>query len=209
MSEVEVQVKSKKEPTQYTAVVMEDGTTVEFAGARKVSKEVTVDVEKGVAKVSLNFRNGAVRHLSSTHLEKEVLLRLIGHGLSQKIGDTFAGVVELDDMVLASEEMIAQLKKGDWGIVREAGDSVAGASVVIRAIAEVTKKPIAEVKAFLDKKLDAAKVSGQKLSRQALYASFRAPNTKTGVVIKRMEEDKATKSSAVNSDDLLGELSAD
>ena len=42
----------------------------------------------------------------------------------------------------------------------------------------------------LQGKLDAAKARGEKLSRQELYNSFRNPATKTGAIIKRLEEEK-------------------
>ena len=90
--------------------------------------------------------------------------------------------------------------------MREAGESLAGASIVIRAICEATGKSISDVRAFLDGKLEAAKARGEKLTRQALYASFRNPASKTGAIIKRMEEEKASKSNAVNADDLLAEM---
>lgn len=196
----------EKKVTERTAVKMEDGSTVEFAGNRQVSKSVEVNPQSGEVTVKFAFRNGALRQISAGGLSREVQLRALGHGLSQKIGDNFAGVKELDDIVLATDDMMKQLSGGDWGAVREAGDSLAGASIVIRAICEATGKSISDVRAFLDGKLEAAKARGEKLTRQALYASFRNPASKTGAIIKRMEEEKASKSNAVNADDLLAEM---
>ena len=64
------------------------------------------------------------------------------------------------------------------------------------------------VKEFLQKKLDAAKAKGEKLSRQELYNGFRSANTPTGVVIKRLEEEKLAKSTKVNAADMLAEIGA-
>ena len=92
-------------------------------------------------------------------------------------------------------------------MARAAGDSFAGTSVVIRAVAEVTGKSVEAVKTFLQGKLDAAKAKGEKLSRQELYASFRKPGTKTAAVIARLEaEDAAGKSTKVDAADLLAEI---
>lgn len=209
MSETQAaETKAKRPETVYEKIQMEDGRAVEFAGKRKLDKTVTVDLEKNAVEVRFDFRNGRTLTIGSAQLSNEVLLRALGHGLSQKCGDNAAGVEEVDDIVIAVEDVIKQLTAGTWGLVREAGDSVAGAFVVIRAVCEVTGKSITEVKDFLQKKLDTAKAAGQKLSRQELYASFRRPGTKTAEVIKRIEEEKASKASKVNVDDLLGEIGA-
>ena len=185
---------------------MEDGSVFSFAGSRQVDKSYDVDVHKGTVTVLLRFRNGAVRKISSHDISRETQLKALGHGLVQKIGDEWSGTKEVDDIVLTADEMIARLKAGEWGVAREAGDSMAGASVVIRAICEATGKSVADVKAFLDGKLEAAKARGEKLSRQELYSSFRNPKSKTGAIIKRLEEEKAAKSSKFNSDELLDEI---
>jgi len=192
--------------TEYTEVVMQDGTKFSFAGARKVDKDYTVNAEEGTVEVTLRFRNGAVRKLSSTQLDKPTLLTAIGHGLLQKIGDEWSGTTDVEDIVLTADEILARLTKGEWSVAREAGDSMAGASLVIRAICEATGKDVAAVKAFLDGKLEAAKAKGEKLSRQELYNSFRNPASKTGAIIKRLEEEKLAKATKVNSDDLLAEI---
>lgn len=207
MSETQESNTSKaKRETTYTAVTMTDGRVVQFAGARNVDKSVETDPETGKFSVRLDFRNGETRTLASSQLAPETQLRAAGHGVSQKLGDNFAGVKELDDMVLATDEMIEQLTTVGWNTQRESGDSMAGASIVIRAICEATGKDLGFVKAFLQGKLDKAKAAGQKLSRQELYASFRNPTTKTGAIIKRLEEEKVSKTSAVAADDLLAEI---
>jgi hypothetical protein len=206
MSETQVAEKPAKTPVERTEVEMEDGSVFSFAGARKVDKRYEVDTHKGTVTVVLRFRNGAIRKISSHDIARETQLTALGHGLVQKIGDEWSGTTDVEDIVLTADEMIARLKAGEWGVTREAGDSMAGASVVIRAICEATGKGVADVKAFLDGKLEAAKARGEKLSRQELYSSFRNPKSKTGAIIKRLEEEKAAKSSKFNSDELLDEI---
>ena len=96
----------EKKVTERTAVKMEDGSTVEFAGNRQVSKSVEVNPQSGEVTVKFAFRNGALRQISAGGLSREVQLRALGHGLSQKIGDNFAGVKDLDDIVLATDDMM-------------------------------------------------------------------------------------------------------
>lgn len=199
------ETKATKTPTVYTDVTMSDGRVVKFAGKRKVQKDVEVTASGDVI-VRLDFVNGESRMISTAELTRELILQACGHGLSQKIGDNFAGVEQVEDMVLETDDMISRLRKGDWSVAREAGDSAAGASIVIKALMEVTGKDAATIKGFLQGKLDKAKAAGQKLSRQELYNSFRAPGTPTAPVIKRLEEERLTKSNKVSAMDLLGEL---
>lgn len=204
MSETETKAKAKPE-TVYETIKMTDGREVSFAGNRKVDKTVIVG-EDGNVTVRLDFRNGETRSLSTADLARAVILQACGHGLSQKIGDNFAGVKEVDDMVLETDDMLTRLRAGDWSVQREAGDSAAGASVVIKALVEHTGKSVADIKAFLQGKLDKAKAAGQKLSRQDLYNSFRVPSSPVAGIIKRLEEERMAKSAKANAVDLLAEL---
>lgn len=199
MSETQVPVEKAKRPaTEVESVQMTDGRTVGFAGKRKMVKEILPDA------VRFDFRNGETRTFA---IPDSLLIRLALHGAAQKIGDETAGVEEVDDMLVAVDEAMKRLSAGEWGVQRQASDGFSGASIVIRAIGQVTGKTADEVKAFLQKKLDDDKARGGKLSRQALYASFRQSST-VGPVIEQLEKDKAKKSASVNADDLMGELTA-
>ena len=196
MSETETsqaEAKTAKKETVYEAVKMEDGSTVEFAGTRQVSKTILEDATGVATGVRFDFRNGATRTLSLAELSPALLAQCAAHGVSQKAGDEYSGVKEIDDIVLAVDEIFARLRSGEWGVARGAGDSTAGASVVIKAIMEATGKDQTTVKGFLQGKLDTAKARGEKLSRAELYASFRNPTTKTGAIIARLEADKKVK----------------
>lgn len=209
MSETqETAVKAKKAPTEYSKVVMEDGRTVEFAASRKTDKTILEDAGGNAIGVRIDFVSGATRTLLFSELSNGILLQSCGHGISQKAGDNYASVKEVDDMVLAVDEIFTRLRAGDWAAKGEPGDSTNGASIVIKAIMEVTSKDITFVKNFLQGKLDAAKARGEKLSRQELYNSFRVPTSKTGQVIKRMEEEKLSKSTKADAGALLEEMGA-
>lgn len=223
MAEAAEAVKSK---TEYTAVRMKDGRTVQFAGKRKMLKSVLFDESKidvadgviqlqtGAVSVRFDFVNGESRTISPS---VKVIAQAVGHGISQKGGDECASTAKdpmsVEDMVIAVEDIGTVLEAGEWGKERAAGGGgVSGASNVVLAIIEVTTPArvakglapmtVADVKAMLQKRLEADK----ELTRAALYKSFKAPNTRTGVVIKRMEEEKASKDVKVNSDELLAEV---
>ena len=197
-----------RKEVERTPVTMDDGRVVEFAGNRQADKTVTTDEATGEVVVQIDFRNGKTVKISSAVLSRQITLQAVGHGLSQKIGDSYASEKKVDDMYLGAEEMVKRLTSGDWGKAREAGDSMSGASIVIRALVEVTGKSIDAIKAFLQGKLDAAKAAGTKLSRQELYNSFRKPGTKTAEAIARLEAEENSKSNKVDANDLLAEIAA-
>jgi len=192
--------------TEYETVKMSDGREVQFAGKRKLDKTVTVDTDKNEVSVRFDLRNGQTISISSDDLNDMTKLLSMGHGLSQKCGDEVAGVTKVEDMYLGIEEMIGRLKEGEWRAAAAAGDSFSGASIVIKAIAEVTGKTSDWIKGFLTKKLETAKAKGEKLTRADLYASFRDPNSDTGKVIQRLEQEERSKETKVKASDLLGEI---
>lgn len=199
---------AKAAKTEYETVKMKDGREVQFAGKRKLDKTVIADVENDKVTVRFDLRNGSSLSLANTELNKLTQLLALGHGISQKVGDEVAGVAKVEDMFLGMEEMIGRLKAGEWRAAAAAGDSFSGASIVIQAIAEVTGKTSDWIKDFLTKKLEKAKANNEKLSRADLYASFRDPNSDTGKVIQRLEQEERSKETKVKAADLLGEISA-
>jgi hypothetical protein len=197
--------KASSKKVEYTPVTLEDGTVTQFAGKRKMNKTVTLEADESVT-VRFDFLNGATRSLNSAELPSEIIRMAIGHGLSQKIGDQSAGVDEVDDMVEGTDAMIKRLKENDWRVAREAGDSFSGASLVIKALCEVTGKDVTTIREFLDGKLKAATDRGEKLSRKELYDSFRAPGAATAEVIARLERERLAKNVKVSASDMLAEL---
>jgi hypothetical protein len=210
------QVATSKSKTEYTAVEMSDGRTVQFAGKRKVNKETLIDESKiqidgdiiqlqpGAVSIRMDFRNGETRTYSPP---LSLYARFLGHGAEQKYGDELATTADKplseEDMVIATDDLDAVIQKGDWGRGRASGGGgVSGASLVVQAIMEATGKTLDVVKAYLQKKLDGDK----SLTRPALYNSFRVAGTKTGVIIARLEAEKNAKSAKLNADDELASI---
>ena len=206
----ETVVPTAKAKTEVTTVLMTDGRSVNFAGKRKVNKETVIDpskieIEGDVAQfaadavsIRMDFRNGETRLIP---LPLSLLARFAGHGGEQKFGDELASSaaepMSEEDMVLAIDDLNAQIQAGNWGKGRATGGGgVSGASLVVQAIVEATGKDIATVKAYLQKKLD----SDPALTRRALYDSFRVAGTKTGIIIKRLEDAKLAKTAKVDAD---------
>ena len=202
--------------TEYLEVKMEDGRTVSFAGKRKLNKETLVDdtkvviegdvmqIQAGAVSIRMDFRNGTTRTFA---LPLGMLAKFAGHGAEQKYGDELASPasnpLSEEDMVLAVEDLDKEIQAGNWGKGRSAGGGgVSGASIVVQAIMEATGKDLATVKDYLDKKI----ASTEGLTRRALYDSFRVAGTKTGIIIKRMEDEKLAKTAKVDADSALTEI---
>ena len=218
MSAVTSEVATKVSKTEYTTVKMTDGREVQFAGKRKVNKETVIDESKialdekdgllqfdpGAVSIRMDFRNGETRLIS---LPLSLMARFAGHGGEQKFGDELATPADKplseEDMVIAIDDLNAEIQAGKWGKGRAAGGGgVSGASLVVQALMEVTGKDMATIKAYLQKKLD----SDKELTRRALYDSFRVAGTKTGIVIKRLEDAKLAKSAKVDADAELANI---
>lgn len=235
MAEAEAQTTTKSK-TEYTPVTMTDGRTVQFAGKKKVLKETLLDTSKievdessgivqfgaGAVCIRMDFRDGSTRTIAAP---LSLLGKFAGHGMEQKFGDELAAPADKplspEDMVIAIDDLDSEIQKGNWGKGRtEGGGGVSGASIVVKAILEAMNEgrpgngkellTVEQVKAFLQKKLDASKASDGEnaLSRRALYDSFRAEGTKTSAIIKRMEAEKATKAPKIDANAALAEMDA-
>ena len=181
----------KKEPTINT-VTLTDGRIVDFVGKRKLLKasEVTPD---GKIQTTLDFVNGETRTFT---IPDALLAKFASHGAEQKLGDEIAGVDDIEDAVMAIDDLIDRLYNGEWGVARDKS-GLAGASILMRALVESTGKTAEEIKKFLSDKTAAQK------------AALRT-NPKIKPIVDRLEAEKAAKSAkkadAVDTDALLNEL---
>lgn len=169
-------------------VTMEDARIVEFAGKRKILKSSTITPE-GKVSVRMDFRNGQTRTFT---VPDQLLAKFAAHGAEQKLGDETAGLEDVEDAVMAVDELIDRLYNGEWGQKREA-NGMAGTSVLARALCELTGKTRDQIKAFLSAKTQAEKV--------ALRNSV-----KVKPIVDRLESEKVSKASKVDTDTLLNEL---
>ena len=181
---------STKTETQVETVTMTDGRVVDFAGKRKLLKESSVTAD-GKVQVRLDFRNGETRLFT---LPDNLLTKFAAHGAEQKLGDEIAGLNDVEDCVLAVDELIDRLYNGEWSVKREA-NGMAGTSVLVRALVEHTGKSVEAIKQFLAGKSQAEKVALRN-------------NPKIKPIVERIEAEKASKKANVDTDAMLGELEA-
>ena len=179
---------SAKAETTVETVTMTDGRIVDFAGKRKLLKESFVN-DEGKVQVRLDFRNGETRLFT---LPDNLLNKFAAHGAEQKLGDEIAGLNDVEDCLLAVDELIDRLYNGEWGVKREA-NGMAGTSVLVRALVEHTGKTVDAIKQFLAGKSQAEKVALRN-------------NPKIKPIVERIEAEKASKKANVDTDAMLGEL---
>lgn len=184
-------VGSAKKPVRETeTVTMEDGRKVEFVGPkRRVLKESIIDAENGTVAIRMDFRNGATRLYP---INPDLLLRFAAHGAEQKYGDELAGQDgDLDDWVATTDALHERLAAGDWSIQR--GPSQAGTSILLKALVELTGKPVESIRAFLKTK--------SKDEKDAMKES-----SKLKPIVQRLEAEKRAKAAQVDTESLFGEL---
>lgn len=171
-----------KSKTEVEKVTMEDGRVVDFAGKRKLLKEVLL-VDGQLPSVRFDFRNGKTRVYQ---VIPQLFAQFAAHGASQKIGDETAGEDDVDDMLLAVEEIIGRLSSDtpEWTVKREGG-GFGGVSILLRALMEQSGKDEATVKAFLK-----PKSHGEKMALRAF------PTIK--VIVDRLEAEKLAKAAGAS-----------
>lgn len=186
----EEHVSTSAKGTVYTSVTMEDGRIVDFPGKRKILKTALPIVAGEALAIRLDFKNGQTRLFT---LPEQLVAQFALHGASQKLGDEVSGVEDLDDAVIGIDELIDRLYNGDWNTTRTAS-SLAGASILAKALVEVTGKTAEEIRDFLKGK-----------SHQEKIALRSNPRVK--VVVDRLEAEKSKKTTqSVDTDALLAGL---
>jgi len=103
--------------------------------AKKATKKVT---ETGV---SIDFENGEALVVELEQLSEDIIRRLALHGMSQKLGDSYAGA-EADEAFGLANGVAERLVAGDWAAVRASGGGVTRVSALVEALATVTGQEI-------------------------------------------------------------------
>lgn len=174
-------------------VTMDNGDIIEFTGKTKMLKSSKIDAEAGTVVTRLDFINGETRYLNIT---PSLMLRFAAHGAEQKLGDEIAGVKDVEDAIVGIDELLDRLEKGEWNVKRDA-NGLSGASILMKALIEMTGRAKADVKAFLIGKSHAEKVALR-------------TNSRLKPIIDRLEAEKAAtakpKGPQVDTDALLAGL---
>lgn len=106
------------------------------------------------AGVSFTFSNGTLIEALLSDMSPDMVTNLALHGLSQKIGDSYAGTKDVEDSIAFASAMLKRLQEGEWKVAREGGGGAQRTSMIVEALAAATGKTrdeALEVVATLDK----------------------------------------------------------
>jgi hypothetical protein len=179
---------TQRTETQYTTVTMDDGRIVEFPGKRRMQKE-SIETPDGNLQVRLDFVNGETRLFT---LPENMLEKFALHGAEQKLGDEISGLDDVEDAIIAIDDLMDRLASGEWSIRRESS-GIAGSSVLARALVELTGKSPLDVRAQL-----------KALSQAEKVAMREHPKLKP--IIEQLETAKKKKGPAIDTDALMGKF---
>lgn len=183
---------TESKDSKVETVSMKDGRLVDFAGKRKLLKDTFI--EGSDVTIRLDFRNGETRTFK---IPQELMLKFAGHGAEQKLGDEIAGVDDVEDCVLAVDDLMTRLDNKEWS-TKSAGNGMAGTSILVRALMEFTGKTLEQIRAFLSSKNQAEKIALRN-------------NPKVKPIVERLESEKAAKmagAAKVDTDAMLATIGA-
>ena len=107
--------------------------------------------EQGV--VTFAFGNGTTLECDSNKLSNEIRLDLLCHGISQKVGDSYAGVKgNYAEGIANAKEVIEQLYAGEWSADREGG--APRLAELAEAIARIKGTDVEKTRAAVEKASD-------------------------------------------------------
>lgn len=99
--------------------------------------------------VDFVFSNGETRSVVIADLPAAIVTNLVLHGVSQKVGDSYAGQETVDNCIEKADELIKRLNEGDWKTVRAAGGSKRS-SMVLEAFARASGRTTDECREIFD-----------------------------------------------------------
>lgn len=130
----------------------------------KIAKKVVGDTY-----VRFEFANGEFTQCDVSKLSSDIIHRLALHGLSQKVGDSYASAESVTDAQRNAEEVWRNLSNGIWATKATRGGKI------VEALSRATGKPIDEcLEAYAAMDDDARKALRVHPSIKAALASIEA-----------------------------------
>lgn len=124
------------------AVINEAGDLVKT----KFAEKTIID-----GKLSIAFGNGTVVSVSLDDIPEELHVDLALHGLSQKLGDSYAGAKgDYEFAIKNVTQVVEQLKSGEWRASRGSGESKPRVGELAAAVARVKGISVDEALKVID-----------------------------------------------------------
>ena len=105
---------------------------------KKATKKVSDD------SVTLNFTDETQIVAALASIPNEIKTRLCLHGLSQKLGDSYAGAESVADAFAAATRVLKDLVEGNWKTAREGGTGGVRTTLLAEALARVASAQTGE-----------------------------------------------------------------
>ena len=137
MSEVQGQEQNTEQSTgnQFT-----EGKPTPASGRIPVAKK---DYDVATGDLSVLFGDGTKREINLGDIPGHVVTHLAMHGLSQKLGDSYASVKgNIQKAIELFDNTLAQLKQGEWAKARGENEGGARVTELAEAIARFKSVPI-------------------------------------------------------------------
>lgn len=157
--------------------------------------------------VAFSFDDAGEASIILSDLSADIITQLALHGLSQKVGDSYAGAkgavenldVTADEWSLAqAEETIKQLVEGNWAV--RSGGGAARVTDLASALAEASGAPVEDM---VSKLAEASKEEKAALRKHPQVALILARFKEERAAAKKEEMEKAA-AEAPSLSDLLG-----
>jgi len=161
---------------------------IDEKGNLKTIKFAEKSIDNGA--LTIAFGDGKTVSVSLDDLSEEIVRDLALHGLSQKVGDSYASAKgDYGFALTAATKVIDQLKAGEWKAARGTGESKPRIGELAQAVARIKKITETEALALIEK-----------LSEEDKKAVRNHPGIK--LAIQQIRTEKAQKAA-----DAAGELS--
>lgn len=96
---------------------------------KSIAKKIVTDTS-----VQIAFENGHLLEIHPAELSDEIRNRLMLHGLSQKVGDSYSGAESIEEAIAAATTAVDNLKNGDWAVRASTGGILAEAVAELQGI---------------------------------------------------------------------------
>lgn len=159
--------------------------------------------------VSIVFPNGKTAAVILNELPPAIITRLAVHGLSQKLGDSYASAGKAENplgfAIGRVEDVMTQLMAGDWRVTGgEAGPRV---TLLARALARATGNSVEDAVAVIQDKADSLDEDAYKAWTKALNAQAAIKKAKAEIKLEDAQAAAAKAPTGGDADDLASLLS--
>lgn len=129
----------------------------------KAKKEIREDGNG----VNFNFSNGEVLECTLDSIPEEVQKHLMLHGLSQKVGDSYAGMDTVEECLETASAMFERLVKGEWTAARQSSGTPKTSQLFEALVRCMPNKSAEEIQTLLENMDDEKKKALKKHAQVA------------------------------------------